>query len=81
LMKDWFEMEVITASALDSSIATVSFIMESTFNDISSSGGLKKNPKQGQTTKSVLLVLCTRLPQSYPPIVHDCYDIIYLQQP
>lgn len=80
-MKDWFGMEVITTSALDSSTATVSFIMESTFKDMPVEGGLKKNLKPGQSTKSILLVICTTPSQSYPPIVQDYYDVFYLQQP
>jgi signal transduction histidine kinase len=81
LLNGWFEMRVLAVPTLEESTAKVCCIMESTFDEMLSAGWLGADIGTHQVEKSLLLVLRTAPYQSYPPLSHSKYDIIYVQQP
>ena len=81
LLKDWFGMKVTAMAKLEPSTAMVFVIMESTFDDLLLNGFEDTELKASEDGKSVLLVLCTKPCKTYPSIMHQHFEVNYIQQP
>ena len=81
LLKDWFRMEVTIEATLKPAPRTISFIMESVFDQLLSAGLPGNETDQAPRAKPVVLVLCSKQFKPYPAIGHSAFKVIYVQQP